>query len=127
MSDRPKILILDDEERITEALVMLFEDDFDVFESNDPLHALATIKQNKDIQLVISDYKMPELDGQEFLKRVQAENPDIYRMILSGYADAKSLLTGVGNGVIQKFLTKPWEPEILLTIVKQRVDSNYEH
>ncbi len=120
MSNGPTILILDDEDMVTESLEMLFEDDFNVLVYNKPSLALEEIKSNRDIKLVISDHMMPGMDGCSFLYNVKKENPDIYRMILSGYADAKELIPSVKSKTVQKFLTKPWDPDILLTIVKSK-------
>jgi len=119
MADFSTILVLDDEELITESLEMLLEDEFNVLTFNSPVDALKEVSANTDIRMVISDYKMPHMNGCEFLQEVKEYNPNIYRMILSGYADAKTLMRSVTDGTVQKFLTKPWEPEILLTIIKQ--------
>lgn len=118
MSERYNILVVDDEKRITESLVFLFEDDFNVIEYNNPIEALHFIKKNKNIDLIISDYKMPEMNGKTFLEKVKGISPKTFRLILSGYADAKELIKGTEQKSIHNILTKPWDPDILVSLVK---------
>ena len=114
-----KIIAVDDDENIVNSMLMLLEDQFALKGFTDPIEALKYLKVNKQICLVISDFKMPEMNGYEFLKEVQKINSDIYRIILTGYGDVELLVKGVSDGSIQKLLSKPWEPDLLIeTILK---------
>jgi len=64
-----------------------------------------------DVQVIISDQRMPEMSGTEFLSRVKDMYPNTARIVLSGYTDLKSVTEAVNQGAIFKFLSKPWEDE----------------
>ncbi len=116
------ILLVDDEPLITQTLTDLLEDEYEIISSNDPLEALDYCKKSKKIDMIISDHMMPKLNGCEFLAEAQHIQPDSYRMILTGYGDAKELLKGQTSGVVQKILIKPWDPDILLTLIKNYIN-----
>jgi len=122
MPKKPLILCVDDEPEITKALSFLLEDDFQVMTTNSPIEALKIFKKHPKIKLIISDQRMPNMDGCTLLKNIMGINPDTYRMIISGYADARELMPNIEKGIVHKLLTKPWEPEILLTLVKSAVE-----
>jgi two-component system, probable response regulator PhcQ len=69
--------------------------------------------------LVISDYRMPEMDGVAFLEALRAIQPDIARMILSGYADLKSLIAAINRAEIYRFVAKPWDEHDLALAIRQ--------
>lgn len=71
------------------------------------------------VGVIISDQRMPEMTGVEFLRRVKALYPDTVRIVLSGYTDLKSITDAINEGAIYKFLTKPWEDEQLRENVRE--------
>ena len=75
------------------------------------------IIEKEEIGVVISDFKMPEMDGVKFLNIVKEKHPDIVRIILSGYIDLETLLNAVNSGEIYRFITKPWDNENLKEVV----------
>ncbi len=119
MDTKNTLFILDDDIDITETLEMLLEDHFNVVTSNDPIDAMLQITTVPNVEIVISDFMMPNMNGTEFFKSVNQYNPKIYRMMLSGYADAKMLNQSIKDGTIQKFIMKPWDADILITIINQ--------
>jgi response regulator RpfG family c-di-GMP phosphodiesterase len=69
------------------------------------------------VHLVISDMRMPEMDGAEFLQQVRQRWPDTVRLLLTGFADIPSIVSAINNGEIYRYITKPWdETELLLTV-----------
>ena len=107
-SDRA-LLLVDDEKNVLNALVRLFrKEGYRIHTATDPLQALEILAQNE-IQVIISDQRMPGMTGTEFFSKVKDLYPDTIRIVLSGYTDLKSVTEAVNHGSIYKFLTKPWD------------------
>lgn len=108
-----KILLVDDEENITRSLIrVLRRDDYHIFTANSGKEGLDVLKEN-DIGVIISDQRMPEMSGTEFLSQVSKLYPDTIRIVLSGYTDLNSVTDAINEGKIYKFLTKPWDDKLL--------------
>jgi diguanylate cyclase (GGDEF)-like protein/PAS domain S-box-containing protein len=107
------LLVLDDEANIRRALVRLLRRDgyqiFDVGTASEAFDVLAS----HDVQVVLSDQRMPGLSGSEFLSQVKEMYPDTVRMVLSGYTDLNAVTDAINRGAIYKFLTKPWDDDDL--------------
>jgi response regulator RpfG family c-di-GMP phosphodiesterase len=111
------ILIVDDEPEVLHSLKNLLRYDYHVFTATsgaDGLHILET----EVVHLVMTDQRMPEMTGVEMLKRVKNEFPAAIRLIFTGYAEVKSVIAAINQGNVFRFLTKPWEPEELLTVLR---------
>lgn len=106
-----KILCVDDEVSVTKALARVFRgDDFSVQTFNRAQDALQFLQTDSEhIDLVISDMRMPEMDGAEFLKQVYENFPHIQRVLLTGYSDQESAVKAVNEGHIHKYVNKPWD------------------
>ncbi|MBF0106436.1 MAG: response regulator [Deltaproteobacteria bacterium] len=100
------ILVLDDEEVIVEQLKDIFEDDYEVFITTDPLEGLDMIKR-ENIDLVISDQRMPKMTGTNFLVGVKNENEDVVRILLTGYSDLNAAIQAINNGSVHRYEQKP--------------------
>lgn len=92
--------------------------DFRLFKSSDPVKALDLLKK-KPIQIIITDQRMPGMTGVEFLRRANEISPGSVRIILTAYPDVDEILEAVNLGHIFAYLTKPWAPEQLLSVLKQ--------
>lgn len=107
------LLLVDDEENILAALKRLFRrDGYRVLAAPNPLEALELLKQH-DVDVILSDQRMPGMTGVQFLHEAQRLYPDTVRMTLSGFTDLQSIIDAVNEGAISKFLTKPWDDERL--------------
>lgn len=122
--NRRSLLIVDDEKEIIKNLVLTFEDDYEVFTASDGAEALEILAKN-DIALVITDQRMPQMTGVEFLERSILVNPQMIRIVLTGYTDTQSLIQAINQGRIYQCVTKPWNRQELKMIV-QRALENYE-
>ena len=80
--------------------------DIRVFES--PLTAIEQVEALKP-NVIVSDQRMPQMNGTEFLSQVKTMYPDTVRLVLSGYTDLRSVTEAINRGAIYKFMTKPWQ------------------
>src|SRR5215469_11775947 len=108
-----RILCVDDDIRILQAFERQFRKQFEIETALGPMAALRTIATTDPFAVVISDLRMPDMDGIEFLARVRQSCPDTVRIILTGYADLRAAISAVNEGKIFQFLTKPCPPEML--------------
>ena len=122
MNARPRILVVDDEEAILETMTFTFEDDYEVLTSSSARDALALLEREGPVAVVISDQRMPEMTGVEFLARVFALHPTTVRIILTGFADMDAIIRAINDGHVYAYITKPWEPDQLKQVVRRAVD-----
>lgn len=114
-----KILIVDDEVQILKALIRLFMDtDYDIVAANSGEEALKILEQQQ-FNMIISDMKMPYMDGYELLKRVKELYPKTVRIILSGYSDEKVVFHALQKNIARLYVFKPWKNEELIQVVSQ--------
>ena len=105
------VLFVDDEERLLKSLKRGFLDEpYNTLFANSGKEALE-ILEKKDVHVLVTDMRMPEMGGLELLKIVKEKNPNIIRMVLSGYTQVATLLTAINQGEIYKYITKPWKLE----------------
>lgn len=113
------ILIVDDEEAIINSLCRLLrQDGYHILHTTDALDGLEILAKNE-VDVVISDQRMPGMTGVEFLRRAKSIHPGTVRMVLSGYADLQSVTDAINEGAIYKFLTKPWDRDRLRSHVQE--------
>ncbi len=109
----PTLLVVDDEPGICSALTrMLRPDGYRILTANSGAEGLDLLALNT-VQVIISDQRMAGMSGTEFLSRVKQLYPDTVRIILSGYTDLAVVTDAVNRGSVFKFLTKPWEDDLL--------------
>lgn len=113
----PTVLVVDDEIRSQEALRRTLEEDFGVFTASNVAEA-RTVMEREDVQIVLTDQRMPEVSGVTFLKEVRETWPDTVRIIISGYTDSEDIITGINEAGIYQYLLKPWHPKQLLLTLK---------
>src|SRR5690554_1699316 len=105
------LLLLDDEENILRALKRLLRrDGYRILTATTPQEAFSLLAKNN-IQVLVSDQRMPTMTGTEFFSRVKEIYPETVRLVLSGYTDLKTVTDAINHGAIYKFLTKPWDDE----------------
>lgn len=121
MTPLPTVLVIDDEVRSQEALRRTLEEDFEVFTASSAVQARA-IMEKASVQVVLTDQRMPEVSGVEFLKEVRQAWPDTVRIIISGYTDSEDIIAGINQAGIYQYLLKPWQPEQLLLTLKRAAE-----
>ncbi|MDZ4252229.1 MAG: sigma-54 dependent transcriptional regulator [Sulfuritalea sp.] len=115
------VLVVDDEPRSLETLRRTLEEDFTVLTAPSAEDGEA-IMTREFVHIVLSDQRMPGMQGVEFLRRVRNQWPDTVRLILSGYTDAEDIIAGINQAGIWQYLLKPWHPEQLLLTLKSAAD-----
>jgi CheY-like chemotaxis protein len=121
-ASRARILVVDDEEAILETMTFTFEDDYEVHTSTDARRALEVLDEQAPFAAVLTDQRMPNMSGVEFLREVWKRHPATVRMILTGFADMDAIIGAINDGHVYAYITKPWEPEQLKQVMKQAVD-----
>src|SRR2546427_5461569 len=119
---RPRILVLDDEEAILETMSFTFEDDYEVYTSTDPRRALDLLETKGPFAVVLTDQRMPDMSGVEFVTEVRRRHPATVRMILTGFTDMDAIIQAINDGHIYAYISKPWEPDHLKQVMKQAVE-----
>lgn len=116
------ILFVDDEENILKALRRLFlEEDFNVYTAKSGKEGLEII-QDKEFAVIVSDQRMPEMTGTEFLLRAKELSPNTLRIILTGYADINAAMDAINEAGAYRYITKPWNDRELVHIIKEAVN-----
>ena len=111
MEEQRCILFVDDDEKILKSLQRGFLDEpYKTYCATSGKEALK-ILERREIHVLVTDMRMPEMSGIELLRIVKEEYPRIVRLVLSGYTQVGTLLTAINQGEIFKFITKPWKLE----------------
>lgn len=117
------IVLVDDEEMVLTSLssFLMLETEYEIQTFTSAKEALEFIKDN-DIDLVISDYLMPEMDGISFLAEVRNIRPDVPRIILTGYADKENAIKAINEVGLYQYIEKPWDNDDLLIILRNGLE-----
>lgn len=113
------ILLVDDEESILSSLRRLLRPDgYRILVANGGAVGLELLEKN-DVDIILSDQRMPGMTGVEFLRQVKLSYPHTVRMVLSGYTELQSITDAINEGAVYKFLTKPWEDGLLRANIEE--------
>lgn len=119
---RPKVLFVDDEERILRAMQALFRPLYDVTVTTDGHQALALLRQQH-FHVLVSDQRMPEIEGIEVLRQAKDISPHTVRLLLTGYSDLSAIIASINDGEVFRYLHKPWMNEDLQATLAKAVDA----
>jgi len=117
--NQPTLLLLDDEENILRALNRILRRDGYRILSTTSVKEAFSLLATHNVQVIVSDQRMPEMSGTEFLSSVKDIHPNTVRIVLSGYTDLKSVTDAINEGAIYKFLTKPWDDQQIREQIQQ--------
>ncbi|KAB8330649.1 response regulator [Scytonema tolypothrichoides VB-61278] len=120
---KQKILVVDDEQDNLDLLYRTFRRDFDVLKADSGMSALQVLATQGEVAVIISDQRMPQMKGTEFLRQTVPQFPDTVRIILTGFTDIGDLVEAINTGQVYKYMTKPWNPEELKAVVQQAAQS----
>jgi response regulator RpfG family c-di-GMP phosphodiesterase len=115
-NDKINILYVDDEKNNLISFKAVFRIKYQIFTAISGPEAIEILDKNK-IHIIITDQRMPEMTGVEFLERILDKHSEPMRILLTGYADMNAVIDAVNKGKIFHYLTKPWnEDELEMTI-----------
>ncbi|MDZ4336942.1 MAG: response regulator [Pseudomonas sp.] len=118
MSEPIRILFVDDEERILRSLALQFRREYEVLTESDPRRALERLK-SENVQIIVSDQRMPQMSGAELLAQAREIAPDTLRILLTGYSDLDAAVEALNSGGIFRYLTKPWDQQEMAFTLRQ--------
>ena len=118
---KEKILIVDDESDILETFKRTLRKQFNVDTAIGAQEGLKLVSSNGPYAVIVSDLRMPIIDGIQFLSKVRSIAPDTVRIMLTGNADLQTAIDAVNKGNVFRFLTKPCEPELFITVLKSAI------
>jgi DNA-binding NtrC family response regulator len=126
--DLPVILLVDDEEMIITSIksFLAIETEYHLMTYTSPLKALQDLDTKiKKVDLVISDYLMPEMDGISFLAEVKKRFPLVPRILLTGYADKENAINAINNVGLYQYIEKPWNNDDLRLIIRNGIEKTH--
>ncbi|HEY9802293.1 MAG TPA: SpoIIE family protein phosphatase [Leptolyngbyaceae cyanobacterium] len=121
--EKLKLMVVDDEQDNLDLLYRTFRRNFQVYKANHARKALEILAQEGEMAVIISDQRMPEMNGTEFLSRTVGLYPDTIRILLTGFTDVEDLVEAINSGQVFKYITKPWSPERLKAVVEQATET----
>lgn len=118
----PRVLCVDDEPYVLEGMRLHLRRGFDLVTASGGAEALRIIERSPSFSVIVSDMRMPGMDGATFLSHARRIAPDTVRVLLTGHADVDSALAAVNQGQIYRFLTKPCPPEVVRSTLQQAAE-----
>lgn len=122
MSKKYSILVVDDEPDNLLLLERVLRREYNVFSANSGAEALEFL-ESMDVDMIISDQRMPNMTGAELLGQAYLRNPDQVRILLTAYSDVKDIIAAINAGHIYQYLGKPWDPDELKLAVRRALES----
>lgn len=121
--ERLKLMVVDDEPDNLDLLYRTFRREFQVYKAENGFQALDVLEREGEMAIIISDQRMPKMNGTEFLSRTVERFPDTIRIVLTGYTDVEDLVEAINSGKVFKYITKPWNPDRLKEVVVQAAET----
>jgi serine/threonine-protein kinase len=116
--NKPTLLLIDDEERILRSLRMLFLSSYKVRITTDPEEAIKILLAEK-VHVIMSDQRMPSMQGSELLRQARDVSPASMRILLTGYSDLNASIASVNEGEVFRYLLKPWDAVEMKKVVAE--------
>ncbi|MGR3319850.1 MAG: HD domain-containing phosphohydrolase [Candidatus Anammoxibacter sp.] len=117
-----KILFVDDDEMTLSSLKRLFmEDNYEIFTALNGLEAIEALKRES-VDVIVSDQRMPKMDGVEFLNKSKEQSPDSIRIIITGYPDINSAIDSINRGEVYRYIVKPWKDDELKATIQAALE-----
>src|SRR4051812_9040811 len=115
------LLVVDDEPHVGKSVQDLLRFDYKVLGATRAADALRAVREQP-VHVVLTDQRMPEMTGVEFLRRLREEFPDTVRLLITGYADIRAVIDAINQGNVYRYITKPWDPEELQAVIREAVE-----
>jgi len=115
---RHTILVVDDEPDVVKSVKDLLRLDYRVLGATSATEGLR-ILQKEEVHIVMTDQRMPEMTGVEFLGHARGDAPEAIRLLFTGYADIKAVIDAINQGSVYRYISKPWDPDELQSIIRE--------
>lgn len=125
MDCNKKILYVDDEKINLELFKINFRNDYEVFLADSALKGLDIIKQH-DIMVVVSDLKMPQMNGLDFIERIKAELPSKVCILLTAFMESDVMFKAFNKELIFRYIMKPWRKDELKEVIELALKKHFE-
>lgn len=112
------VLVIDDELDVVKSVKDLLRYDYRILGATSPREGMS-ILQKEEVHVVLTDQRMPEMTGVEFLFRLRGEYPDAIRIIFTGFADVRAIIDAINQGNVFRYVVKPWDPEELQSVIRE--------
>jgi signal transduction histidine kinase len=121
MGRRHTLLVVDDEADVVQSVQDLLRLDYRVLGATRAQEGLQLVR-DLEVHIVMTDQRMPGMSGVDFLRQVRQEQPDAIRLLFTGYADIKAVIDAINQGNVFRYITKPWDPDELQSIIRQAAE-----
>ena len=121
MRTRHTVLVVDDEPDVVKSIQDLLRFDHKVLGATRATDGMRLLREQP-VHVVLTDQRMPEMTGVEFLRRLREEFPDVVRLLVTGYADIRAVIDAINQGNVYRYITKPWEPEELQAVIREAAE-----
>jgi len=118
MPDRHTLLVVDDEPDVVKSVQDLLRLEYKVLTATRAADGMKLMEEHE-VHVVMTDQRMPEITGVEFLHKIRGEHPEAIRLLFTGYADIRAVIEAINQGNVYRYLTKPWDPEELQTVIRE--------
>jgi signal transduction histidine kinase len=115
------ILVVDDEPDVVKSVQDLLRFDYRVLGATRASEGIRLL-QTEEVHIVMSDQRMPEMTGVQFLDQVRGQHPEAIRLLFTGYADIKAVIDAINQGNVYRYITKPWDPDELQAVIREAVE-----
>ncbi|MFT6503465.1 MAG: DNA-binding NtrC family response regulator [Crocinitomicaceae bacterium] len=116
--EKLQVLYVDDERHNLTSFKATYRRDFSVHIAESAQEGLEILKENE-INVVLSDQRMPKMTGVEFFKIIKKEYPEPIRILITGYSDIEAVIDSINQGQVYRYISKPWEPNDLRLVIEQ--------
>jgi len=113
--------VVDDEPNVVRSVQDLLRREFTVLGATSAAEGMTLLDEHV-VHVVMTDQRMPEMTGVEFLSRIRGEHPEAVRLLFTGYADIKAVIEAINQGNVFRYLAKPWDPDELRTVIRQAAE-----
>ena len=123
-ANRPTIVVVDDEPEVLRSLYDLFRLQYRVLTYERAIEALDALPSLGDVSVILSDQRMPGMPGVEFLEHARQVRPDATRLLVTGFADIKTVIDSINLGHVARYVSKPWDTDELISVVGHAVEQH---
>ena len=117
--EKQKILYIDDEEINLELFKINFDNEYSILTAGSAQQGLDLLKKETDIEVIISDLKMPGMSGIDFIEKIKSESPEKVCILLTAFTEPDVLLRGLNNESVFRYILKPWKKNNLKKVITE--------